>query len=133
MPSRSEVAAASRPKRAIVAELKRQEKEKAGKEYRPSKQDVAPHTTINWKSPVFWPIIERAALEQTGKPHIQNLLKTLKKIDPRFELLGHQRIGEWRDKSVNDRIVWSPETIATVKKEFFPGGHQTRYNVFVSG
>jgi hypothetical protein len=61
-----------------------------------------------------------------------DLLKKLKKIDPHFELLGHQRIGKWRDKSVKDRIEWSPETIATVKKEFLPGGHQTHYNVFVS-
>jgi hypothetical protein len=115
-----------------VAELKWQEKEKAGKEYRPSKQDVAPHTMINWKSPVFWPIIERAALEQNGKPNIMDLLKKLKKIDPHFELLSHQQIGKWRDKPVKDRIEQPPETIATVKKEFLPGSHQTCYNVFVS-
>jgi hypothetical protein len=37
--------------------MKKEEKEKAGKEYVPSKHDAAPHKTINWKSPVFWPIV----------------------------------------------------------------------------
>lgn len=81
---------------------------------------------------MFWPMIERAAQQQIGKPNHSKLIKQLRQQDPRFEHLSHQRIGEWRDKSVKDRIVWSKETINTVRKEFLPGGHQTRFNVFVS-
>ena len=33
---------------------------------------------------------------------------------------------------MKDRIEWTAETIAIVKKGFLPGGHQTWYNVFVS-
>ena len=75
---------------------------------------------------MFWPMIERAAQQQIGKPNHSKLIKQLQQQDPRFEHLSHQRIGKWRDKSVKDWIVWSKETINTVKKEFLPGGHQTR-------
>ena len=112
--------------------MKRQEKAKAGKVHTPSKRDVASHKTINWKSPTYWPIIEMAARQQVGKPNLSKLVSQLQKQDPHFMHLSHRRIGEWRDKSVTDRIEWSQETIATVKKEFLPGGHQTCYNVFVS-
>ena len=61
LPSRAEVAAASHPKKAIVAEMKQREKEKAGKVYVPSKHDAAPYKNVNWMSPTFWPIIETAA------------------------------------------------------------------------
>lgn len=115
-----------------MAEMKRQEKAKAGKKYTPSKRDAAPHKTINWKSPVFWPTIDMVARRQVGKPNLSKIVSELQQLDPRFMHLSHRRIGEWRDKSVTDRIEWSKETIATVKKEFLPGGHQTRYNVFVS-
>ena len=132
VPSRAEVAAASRPKKAIVAEMKRYEKEKAGKVYVPSKHDAAPYKTINWMSPTFWPIIETAARQQIGKPNLSKLAAKLKEQDPRFEHFDYRRLSDWRDKSVKDRLVWSKETIAAVKKEFLPGGHQTRFNVFVS-
>ena len=130
--SRSEVAAASRPKRGIIAEMKQQEKKKAGKKHTPSKRDAAPHKSINWKSPTFWPIIDMVARQQIGKPNHSEIIKELQKLDDRFQYLRYQRIGEWRDKSVTDHIQWSEETIATVKKGFLPGGHQTHYNVFVS-
>jgi len=132
VPSRSNVAAASCPKKAIVTEMKRQQKEKAGKTYTPSKRDLAPHQTINWKSPIYWPLIEMAAQKQLGKPNITKLVDQLRQQDPRFKYLSHRRIGEWRDKSVKDRIEWSQETVAAVNKEFLPGGHQTHCNVFVS-
>jgi len=132
VPPRTEVAAASRPKKAIIAEMKRQKKEKTGKVYTPSKRDAAPHTTINWKSPTFWPMIDMAARQQIGKPNLTKLIADLRQRDPRFNHLSHQWISEWRDKSVVGQIEWSKETIATVKKEFLPGGHQTHYNVFVS-
>src|ERR1700679_2791674 len=131
IPSRSKVASASRPKKTIVAEMNRQESVKAGKAYKPSKRDEAPHKTINWRSPTFWPIIEMAARQQVGKPNHTKLVEQLRLYDPRFIHLSHQRIGKWRDKSIKDKFVWSKVTLAAVKKEFLPGGHQTRYNVFV--
>lgn len=72
------------------------------------------------------------AQQQVGKPNLTRLVTQLQQHDSRFTYLSHQRISEWRDKSVKDRIEWTAETIAAVKKEFLPGGHQTRYNVFVS-
>ena len=81
---------------------------------------------------MFWPIIDMAAKQQVGKPNLTKLVEQLRQQDPHFQLLSHRRISEWRDKSVENRISWSEETIASVKKEFLPGGHQTHYNVFVS-
>jgi len=59
-------------------------------------------------------------------------VEQLQQQDSQFKHLTHQQISEWRDKSVTNWIKWSEETIAAVKKEFLPGGHTTRYNVFVS-
>jgi biopolymer transport protein ExbD len=132
VPSRSEAAAASRPKKVIIAEIKRREQVKAGKPYKPSKRDEALQKTINWRSPTYWPMIEMAARKQVGKPNLTELVNQLRQQDNRFNYLTHRRISEWRNKSVKNRIEWSEETIALVKKEFLPGGHQTRYNVFVS-
>jgi hypothetical protein len=54
------VVAASHPKKAIIAEMKQQEGVEIGKPYKSTKHDTALHTTINWKSPTFWPVIEMA-------------------------------------------------------------------------
>ena len=132
VPSRSEVAAASRPRKSILSEAKRRETEDAGKVYAPSKRDAAPLKTINWKCPTYWPMIDAAAREQTGKPNLSKLVERLKGQHPHFNHLDHRRLGEWRDKTVKDRIEWTQETIDTVKKGFLPGGHQTNYNIFVS-
>jgi len=70
VPSRSEVAAASRPRKAILLEVERWEKEKAGKVHTPSKHDAASLKTINWKSPAYWPMIDAAAKGQVGKPNL---------------------------------------------------------------
>ena len=112
--------------------MKKEEREKAGKKYTLSKHDAAPHKAVNWKSPTFWPMIDMVAQQQAGKPDHSELINQLQQQDPCFEYLSHRQIGEWRDKSVKDKIQWSKETIASVKKEFLPGGHQTHYNFFVS-
>lgn len=127
-----EVAASSRPKKAIVSAHKRQDKEKAGQPYKPSKRDTADPKNINWKSPTFWPMIDQAVQEQIGKPNLTEVIKTLQSRDTRFRLLSHQRLSEWRDKTRNDKIVWSEKTLLEVQKGFLPGGDQTRFNVFVS-
>ena len=36
------------------------------------------------------------------------------------------------DKSHHDKIIWTEKTLSEVKKEFLPGGNQTRFDVFVS-
>jgi hypothetical protein len=112
--------------------MKRREKTKAGKVYTPTKQESAPHTYINWKSPTFWPLIDQAARRQIGKPNLSDLVKQLQQLDDRFIHLTHRRISEWRDPSVKDRIVWSAKTLDEVKKGFLPGGIQTRFDIFVS-
>ena len=132
IPSHSEVAAVSRPRKSIVSELKRREKEKTGKVYAPSKCDAAPPKTVNWKSPAYWPLIDSAARQQTGKPNLSKLARYLQGLHPHFGHLTHQRLSDWRDKTVKNRIEWTPETITTVKQEFLPGGHQTHFNIFVN-
>lgn len=132
LPSRADVAAASRPKKAIMTEIRKREKAKAGKPYKPTKQESTPNTYINWKSPTFWPLIDQAAKRQIGKPNLSALVKQLQQQDSRFKHLSHRRIGEWRDSSIRDRIVWSKGTLDEVKKEFLPGGTTTRFDAFVS-
>jgi hypothetical protein len=78
------------------------------------------------------PMIDMAAQQKIGKPNHSKLISQLQQQDSCFKHLSYRRIGEWRDKSVEDQIVWSKDTIATVKMEFLPGGHQTHYNIFVS-
>jgi len=53
--------AGQHPKKAIIVEMKKRKQEKTGKKYTPSKHDAAPHQAINWKSPMFWPMIDMAA------------------------------------------------------------------------
>ena len=130
--ARTDVAAISRPKKAIVKGLKEQEAKKVGESYKPTKVESMPPTYINWKSPAFWPLIDWAAKQQVGKPNHSELIRTLQRLDPRFEHLSHRRIGEWRDMSVKEKIVWSQKTLDEVKKGFLPGGIQTRFDIFVS-
>ena len=108
------------------------EKEKSGQSYKPSKQDVAESQKINWKSPMFWPMIDQAAREQIGKPNLKEMIWTLQSRDIRFKYLTHQQLSDWRDKTQKNKIVWSEKTLADVQKGFLPGGTQTHFNVFVS-
>ena len=85
----------------IVAQMKKQERQKAGKNYTPSKHDTAPSTAINWKSPMFWPMIEMAAQQQVGKPNLTKLVEQLQWQDPHLKHFSHRQISEWRDKSVS--------------------------------
>ena len=127
----AEAAAISHPKKAIVKGLKEQNAKKADKTYKPTKAESTPPGNVNWKSPAFWPLIDWAAKQQLGKPNHSELVRTLQRLDSRFELLTHRRIGEWRDMSVEDKIVWSQSTLNEVKKGFLPGGIQTRFDIFV--
>jgi hypothetical protein len=129
---RSEVATSSRPKQQIISALKQKEKKKSGQAYKPSKQDERESQNINWKSPVFWPMIDQAAKEQIGRPNLNELIRTLQRRDDQFKYLTHQRISDWRDKTQKDKLVWSEKTLEDVQKGFLPNGNQTCFNVFVS-
>jgi hypothetical protein len=131
-PTRSEVAASSRPKQLIVSALKHKEKEKAGQTYKPSKRDAIENQNINWKSPTFWPIIDQVVREQIGKPNLSEIIRILQSRDQRFKHLTHQRLSDWRDKTQKAKFVWSEKTLLDVQKGFLPGGNQTCFNVFVS-
>lgn len=131
-PSRADVAAMSRPKKAILIHVKEQKMKRDGKVYKPTKKESIPPKTINWHSPALWPLIDQAARQQAGKPNLTELLRQLQQRDGRFTHLKQQRLSEWRDQSVSDRIVWSKKTLAKVKKGFLPGGIETRFNIFVS-
>jgi hypothetical protein len=130
--TRLEVATSSRPRQLVVTNLKQREKEHAGEVYKSSKRDSAQSHNINWKSPTFWPMINKAVMEQVGKPNLSQIIRTLRSRDQRFEHLTHQRLSDWRDKGQEDKIVWSEKTLQEVKKGFLPGGNLTRQNVFVS-
>jgi hypothetical protein len=67
-----------------------------------------------------------------GVPNLTELVKELQRQDVRFIHLRQQRLSEWRDGTVKNKIVWSEKTIEEVKKGFLPGGIQTRFNIFVS-
>ena len=112
--------------------IKQQKMGRHKKVYKPTKKESAPQKYINWKSPTFWPLISQVAKQQVGKPNITSLLRQLRWRDARFIHLSQQRLGEWRDRSVKDQIVWSEKTLEEVKKGFLPGGIQTRFNIFVS-
>ena len=77
-------------------------------------------------------MINKAAMEQIGKPNLTQIIQTLQDWDPRFKHLTHQRLSDWRDKTQKNKFVWSEKTLQDVKRGFLPGGDQTRYNVFVS-
>jgi hypothetical protein len=132
IPTRLEIAASTRPKQLVTTTLKQKEKEHAGQIYKPSKRDSAQIHNINWKSPTFWPMINKVAMEQVGKPNLSEIIRTLRGRDQRFQHLTHQRLSDWRDKTREDKIVWSEKTLLDVQKGFLPGGDQTRHNVFVS-
>ena len=87
---------------------------------------------VNWKSPTFWPMINWAAKMQVEKSNLVKIVRTLREWDPQFELLSHQQLSDWHDKTQNDKLVWSEKTLLEVKKGFLPGGQQTCFNVFVS-
>jgi hypothetical protein len=112
--------------------LKQKEKVQAGQPYNPSKRDSAQVHNINWKSPTFWPMIDIAVMKQLGKPNLSEIIRTLQDRDPRFQYLTHQQLSDWRDKTQQDKIVWSEQTLQDVRKGFLAGGDQTRHDVFVS-
>ena len=90
---------------------------------------------INWKTPVFWLTINQMVQKHNkriGKPNLSAVIRDLQDLDEQFKFLTHQRLSDWRDKSQQDKIIWSKETLAEVEKGFLPGGNQTRFNVFVS-
>ena len=65
------------PKQLITTILKKKEKEKTGQSYKPSKCDSIQSQNINWKSPIFWPMIDQAAKEQVGKSNLSEIIRTL--------------------------------------------------------
>ena len=133
--TRSEVAAASRPKKGIISGLKQKENESTGKLYKPSKHDAKEMKHINWKTPTFWPIISQVVDKHNrgvGRPSLSAIVQDLQGRDKRFNFLSHQRLSDWRDKTHQDKIIWSEKTLSEVKKEFLPGGNQTHFDVFVS-
>jgi len=131
-PSRADVAAASRPKKAILAGAKQRKNEKEGKVHKLTKKESEPPKNINWKSPTYWPLIDQTAKEQVGKPNISELLRQLRRKDGCFIHLRQQRLSEWRDQSDKEKIKWSKKTLDEVQKGFLPGGIETRFNIFVS-
>ena len=77
MPLQSEVAPASHPKKAIMEEMKWWASVKTRKPYKTTKHNEASHTSINWQSPTFWPIVEMVAHQQVGKPNLTKLVDQL--------------------------------------------------------
>ena len=62
----------------------------------------------------------------------RELTAKLLQMDERFVHFKPQRFSDWRDPSVNDKIVWSEKTLEEIKQGFLPGRIQTHFNIFVS-
>jgi hypothetical protein len=78
-----------------ISTLKKKGKEKTCLPFNPSKQDSAQIHNINWKSPIFWQMIDRVAGEQVGEPNLTKMVQVLQDQDPQFIHLTHQQISDW--------------------------------------
>jgi len=81
IPTRLEVAASSHPRQVIVTALKKRGKDHAGKPYKPSKCESVQSSNINWRSPIFWPIVDQAVREHVGTLNLASIVETLQQRD----------------------------------------------------
>lgn len=84
-------------------------------------------------SPFLWSQILDAT-RRIGYPWSPTqITRHLQTRDPvNFADLRPQRISDWRDNSVTDRLVWRPYVLKAVAKGNKPLGVTTRRHIFVS-
>lgn len=124
------VAETSRPARQIKEdERQRRRRTQAG---RPRKQQLKPAKRINWTSPFLFERINRVA-QSVGYPWSPaEIVRRLRQLDPIFKSLRPQRISQWRDRRITDRLVWQDGVMKTVLHGNRPYGDSTRKHIFVS-
>ena len=107
----------SRPYR----QFKDKQREKKKKTGRPRTKDPTEAKYVNWMAPHLWPQIDAAA-RAVGYPWSPlEIVRRLQRTSPiLFNRLRPQRICDWRDLSVRDRLVWKPSVLEQVKKGFAP-------------
>ncbi|KAL7277451.1 hypothetical protein ACG7TL_008372 [Trametes sanguinea] len=86
--------------------------------------------TVNWKAPHLWKMIDETAREVGYPWSPKEIVRRLRqKSETLFGRLREQRLSDWRDRTVTDRLVWKPEVLKAVEKGYRQGGHATRKGI----
>ena len=111
----------SRPHREVRKELHRRKRIKDGKLPHELKALAEEPVNANWQVDSLWYDIDRITRE-VGLPWRPRLIaQRLQQYDSRrYGGFRHQRLSDWRDKSITDRIVWKPEVLARVARGSLP-------------
>ncbi|THH17105.1 hypothetical protein EUX98_g9190 [Antrodiella citrinella] len=119
-------AESSRPRRGFKESLKT----KNTKIGRPRTKKATVAQRMNWMQPHIFEQID-AATKATGYPwRPVDIVQRLQRSNPRvFANLKHQRLSEWRDRTILDRFVWKDAVLARTKKGNQPGGENTRLGI----
>lgn len=90
-------------------------------------------TYVNWMNPFLWALIHSAAVAEGYPWSPAAIVKRLQLQYPElFAKLRPQRISEWRDLTVTDRLVWRPSVLANAQQGNHPGGAVVRWSILVS-
>ncbi|KAL1939409.1 hypothetical protein VTO73DRAFT_9965 [Trametes versicolor] len=84
----------------------------------------------NWQAPHLWAWIDEAARE-VGRPWSPHeIVMRLRWKSPHvFNALAPQRISEWRDRSVTDKLTWKESVLKRVGRAYRQGFDNTRKGV----
>ncbi|KAG9084848.1 hypothetical protein FS749_004912 [Ceratobasidium sp. UAMH 11750] len=84
----------------------------------------------NWMSPFLWSMIDTAA-RAVGYPWRPiDISNRLKKQHPElFAKFLPQRISDWRDSSITDRLVWKESVLIATGQGNHPQGKSVRYSI----
>lgn len=87
---------------------------------------------MNWSLPGTWRLIHATA-RSVGYPWSPTeIVRRLKQLDPGlFATLRPQRISDWRDNTVFDRLTWKANVLAAVSHGNKPHGMVTRSHILV--
>ncbi|EUC54439.1 DDE superfamily endonuclease, partial [Rhizoctonia solani AG-3 Rhs1AP] len=87
---------------------------------------------VNWMNPILFHLIDAAANEVGYPWKPADIAKRLKLQYPQlFEKLWPQRISDWKDGEVKDRLKWKDSVLTAIKSGNHPGGASTRQPILV--
>ncbi|KAG8795049.1 hypothetical protein FRC12_018600 [Ceratobasidium sp. 428] len=110
----SSVAELSRPHRAFTRIQRQQHKASNGD--RKTTRQPADASRVNWANPLIWPQINTTA-QSVGYPwSATEIVHRLQQQDPTlYGPLRPQRISQWRDLSVTDKLQWTPQHLRNIE------------------
>lgn len=87
----------------------------------------------NWQAPLVWIMIDETARE-VGRPWspIEIVTRLRRKSPHLFKGLAPQRISEWRDRDVTDKLAWKESVLKRVARGYRQGFDTRRKTVLVS-